>query len=107
MFPGMNKKAVEQAMKKMGVKQEEIEAREVIIKTNDKTLVIRNPSVVKVNMMGQESLQITGEIEEENNEEDIKVIMEQASCSSEEAKKALEEKGDIAGAILKLKGNKS
>lgn len=106
MFPGMNKKAIEQAMKKMGVKQEEIEAREVIIKTNDKDLVIRDPGVVKVNMMGEESLQITGKIEEESNE-DIRVIMEQANCDEGEARKALEEEGDIAGAILKLKTNKS
>ena len=38
MFPGMNKKAIEQAMKKLGVKQEEIEATEVIIKTTGKDL---------------------------------------------------------------------
>ena len=64
MFPGMNKRAIEAAMKKMGVKQEEIDAKEVIIKLEDKELVIKNPNVSRVEMMGQETFQISGEIEE-------------------------------------------
>lgn len=104
----LNPKDLEKAMKKLGVKQEEIDANEVIIKCNDKELVVKNPKVLKINMMGQESLQITGEIEEreleEYNEEDIKTVIEQVKCSREEAVKALEESnGDIAGAILSLK----
>ncbi|MDP2907107.1 MAG: nascent polypeptide-associated complex protein [Nanoarchaeota archaeon] len=108
MFPKINPKQIEKAMKQMGIKQEEIDATEVIIKTHDKELVIRNPHVAKVNMMGQESLQITGSIEERElkpyKEEDIKTVMEQAGCSKEEAVKALEDhKGDLAEAILSLK----
>lgn len=102
----LNPKDLEKAMKKLGVKQEEIDANEVVIKCNDKELVIKNPKVIKINMMGQESLQINGEIEERglNNEEDVKTVMEQAGCSRDEAVKALEESdGDIAGAILSLK----
>ena len=105
MFQGMNPKLVKQAMKKMGVKEEHIDAIEVIIKTHDKELIIRNPDVSRVTMMGQESLQITGHIEEYElvNEDDIKTIMEQTKCSEEEAKKALTEAdGDIAEAILSL-----
>ena len=92
-------------MKKLGVKQEEINASEVIIKCPDKTLIIRDPSVLKVNMMGQESLQISGTIEEETpiSEEDIATVAEQAHASKEQAKQALEESnGDLAEAILKL-----
>ena len=108
MLPGINPKLLKQAMKKMGVKQEEIDAREVIIKCKDKNLVIRNPSVSKVNVMGQESLQVTGEIEEEKtekyNEEDVKTVMQQANCSEKEAKESLEKTdGDLAAAILALK----
>ena len=107
MFPGMNKKALEQAMKKLNIKQEEIDATEVIIKTKDKNLIIRNPQVSKVNMMGQESIQIIGDIEEEELEkftgDDIKTVMSQAECSREEAISALESEGDIAGAIISLK----
>ena len=40
MFPGLNPRELEKAMKKLGVKQEEIDATEVIIKTEDKEIVI-------------------------------------------------------------------
>lgn len=108
MFPKINPKQLEKAMKQMGVRQEEIDATEVVIKTHDKELVIRNPHVTKVNMMGQESIQITGSIEERDlkpyNKEDVKTVMEQAGCSEEEAREALEKsKGDLAEAILSLK----
>ena len=89
----------------MGVKQEEIDASEVIIKTKDKTITIKNPQVSKVNMMGQESFQISGEIEESTiSEEDIKTVAEQSNVSLKEAKEALEKtNGDLAEAILILK----
>ena len=105
MFPGMNPKQVEQAMKKLGVKQEAIEAEQVIIKCGNKNLIIKDPHVLKVNMMGQESLQISGAIEEEIalSEEDIQTVSEQANVSKEEARKVFEEtNGDLAEAILKL-----
>ncbi len=51
----INPKQLEKAMKQMGVKSEEIPADEVIIKSQDKEIVISNPQVQKVNMMGQES----------------------------------------------------
>ena len=99
----MNKKMLEQAMKKLNMKQEEIDADEVIIK-GSKSFVIKNPQVIKVDMMGQETLQITGKIEELINEDDVKTVMEQAQCSKEKAAKALNDNnGDLAGAILSLK----
>ena len=107
MFPNINPRELEKAMKKLGVKQEEIKASEIIIKTEEKDLVIKNPSIMKINMMGQESLQITGKIEERKkelfDEEDIKTVMEQSNCTREEAIEALEKEGDIAAAILSLK----
>ena len=106
MFPGLNPKDLQKAMKKMGIKQEEIEATEVIIKTTSKDLIIRNPKVTKVNMMGQESLQISGEIEEFSgiSDDDVKTVMEQAKVSEKDAKASLEKnKGDLAAAILDLK----
>jgi len=112
MLPNINPKQLQKAMKKMGVKQEQIDAEEVIIKTSDKELVIRNPEVSKINMMGQESLQITGDIEERKLEKfddnDVKTVMEQANCSEEEAKEALKkEGGDLAAAIIDLNHNKT
>jgi len=109
MFPGMNMRKAQAMMKKMGIKQQEIDAEEVIIRTKDKEIIIRNPEVSKVNMMGQETYQITGEEEErerkiEINEEDISTVMEQANVDEETARKAIEEsKGDLAEAILSLK----
>jgi nascent polypeptide-associated complex subunit alpha len=104
MFPGINQKQLQQAMKQLGVKQENIDAIEVIIKTPTKNIVIKNPQVAKVNMMGQETFQVSGDIEESYPEDDIKLIIEQTNCSREKAIKALEKNnGDIAQAILSLK----
>ena len=110
MIPGMNPRMMRQAMKKMGISQEEIPANEVIIKTNDKEIVITSPSVLKVNMSGQESFQISGEIHVrektssiEISKDDIMTVVEQANVSEKKAKAALETaKGDIAEAILLL-----
>ena len=97
-------------MKQMGIQQQEIPAVEVIIRTEDKELIISNPSVQKVNMMGQINFQISGEVKErslqttpEINDEDIKTVMEQAKVNYETAKKAIENAdGDLAEAILNL-----
>ena len=110
MFPGMNPRKMQQMMKQMGIQQQEIDATEVIIKTNDKELIIKNPSVAKVNMMGQETFQISGEIHEREistapsiSQEDIQTVMEQASVDETTAKKAIEDSnGDLADAILSL-----
>ena len=110
MFPGMNPRDMQKAMKRLGIKQEEIDAEIVIIKTADKDILIKNPQVSKVNMMGQETFQIVGEIEEsqrddkaEINEDDVATVIGQTNCSREEALEALEESnGNLAEAILKL-----
>ena len=110
MFPGINPREMQKAMKRLGIKQEEIDAELVIIKTPGKDFVIKNPHVSKVNMMGQETFQITGDITEAEkdgaadiNEEDIATVVEQTDCTNDEAVKALEESnGNLAEAILKL-----
>jgi len=111
MFPGMNPRKMGQMMKKMGIQQVEIPATEVVIKTEDKDLIITNPQVSKVNMMGQETFQIVGEVHEQEHEttpeiseDDVKTVMEQAGVDQETAKKSLEEhQGDLAETILDLK----
>ncbi|MFH0752597.1 MAG: nascent polypeptide-associated complex protein [archaeon] len=105
MLQGINPKLMKQAMKRMGIKQEEIDASEVIIKTSGKDIIIRNPHVAKVNMAGQETFQISGDVTESSgvSAEDIKTVAQQADVSEEEAKRALEEAdGDLAKAILNL-----
>ena len=111
MFPGMNSRKAAQMMKKMGIQQVEIPATEVIIKTPEKEIIITEPQVSKVNMMGQETFQIIGNINErqlstepEINNDDIKTVMEQANVPEDEAKKAISDsEGDLAKAILSLK----
>jgi len=111
MIPGMNPRQMRMAMKKLGIQQQEIDAKEVIIHLEDKEIVISNPSVTKVNMMGQDTYQVVGEESErslssepEISEDDIATVAEQADVSKEQALKALQEaKGDLAEAILKLK----
>ncbi len=110
MIPGMNPKMIKQAMKRMGIKQEEIDAREVIIKTEDKEIIVRNPEVLKINMGGQETLQITGTLEERNleefTEEDVETVAKQANVNKEKAREALKKRGgDLAAAILLLKAD--
>lgn len=107
MFPGMNRRGLEAAMKKMGVKQQNIDASEVIIRTPEKDIIVSEPQVTKVEMMGQETFQVAGKISEQSpiKEEDIKTVSEQAEVSLEEAEKALKEtNNDLVEAIMKLKG---
>ncbi len=107
MIPGINPKQMKEAMKRLGIKQEEIDANEVIIRTDNKEIIIKDPVIAKINMMGQDTFQISGQIIERSIEkftqEDIKIVAEQANVSHEEAKKALEKEGDLASAILSLK----
>ena len=110
MIPGMNPREVQKAMKRLGIRQEEIDAQEVIIRTADKDLVIHNPQVSKVNMMGQETFQIVGEVTEvdrnenaEISDEDVATVMEQTNSGKDEAFEALAQcSGNLAEAILKL-----
>jgi nascent polypeptide-associated complex subunit alpha len=110
MIPGMDPRMMKQAMKRMGIKQEEIDAQQVIIRCPEKEIVIDNPQVSKINMMGADSFQIAGEVTERSigidvNEDDITTVMEQANVSHDDARKAIEEAdGDLAKAILGLKG---
>ena len=106
----INPRQMQQMMKKMGIQQQEIDAYEVIIRCSEKEITITNPSVSKVNMMGQETFQISGEVHEraistvpEISDDDIKTVMEQANVDREIALKAIENaKGDLAEAIMKL-----
>ena len=110
MIPGMNPRQMAQAMKRLGIQQVEIPATEVIIRTPDKELVISDPQVSKVNMMGQETIQVIGHIQEreissepEISDDDVNTVMEQTECSQDEAYDAIKKnKGDLAAAILSL-----
>jgi nascent polypeptide-associated complex subunit alpha len=105
MIPNLDPKKMKAVMKQMGISQEEIDASKVIIeKTGGGRIIIENPSVTKIEMQGQESFQISGEVIESEgiSEQDIETIMEKTGCSKKEAEKTLKETQDLAEAILKL-----
>ena len=96
---------------KMGLnKQEMTNIEEVVIRTDSKEIFLIKPQVIE--MKGKESTIfqiIAGDIEEKErevptfSEEDIILVMQQASSSREKAILALTDtKGDIAQAILNL-----
>jgi nascent polypeptide-associated complex subunit alpha len=103
----INPRQMERMMKQMGMHMSHIDAEEVIIKTSDKEIIISNPEVSKINVMGQETFQITGEISEHSREEiskeDAEMVAEQAGVSLKEAEEMLEKTKDIAEAIVRLK----
>jgi len=114
MFPGkINPKQMEKMMKRMGIKVDEIDARQVIIKCGDRDIIIDNPQVARTNMQGHDSFQISGSVREEAagevkleiNAEDVKLVALQAKVNEKKAREALEKaNGDIAQAIMDLKG---
>lgn len=114
MIPGMNPKQLKQMqrqMKKIGMDMKSLDgAQEVIIRFEDKELIINDPEVNVMNVMGQENFQITGNVVEVEREmeivipdEDVEMVANQAGVSLDAAREALEEsKGDLAEAILNL-----
>ena len=96
---------------KMGLNMQEMtNVEEVVIRTDSKEIFLIKPQVIE--MKGKESTIfqiIAGDIEEKErevptfSEEDIILVMQQASSSREKAILALTDtKGDIAQAILNL-----
>ena len=116
MMPGMgrmNPRMMKKLQRQLQNSTEEIDATEVIIRTKEKELYFSNPSVSAMNMMGQQSYQIVGEVQERElgskeettsiPNEDIELVASQAGVSHEDARKALEEcSGEPAEAIIKL-----
>jgi len=119
MMPGgrMNPRQMQAMMRRMGIKQEEVEGvEEVVIRTRSKDIVFKDAVVTAVTVQGQKTFQIIGTPEERERtkeeapaaeggvpEDDIKLVMDQTGCTRAEAKKALEETdGAPAEAILRI-----
>lgn len=104
-------------MEKMGMKMDEVpDVSEVIIRTSSKDIVIQEPSVTAINMQGQTMYQIAGgQVSEARaqpaaqagpSDADVELVAQQTGKSAEESRKALiEAGGDLAKAILSLKGS--
>ena len=101
----LSPKQIEKAMKKMGIKSEDLDVKEVIFRMKDKEIVVENPHVSKIDFGGNTTFQVVGDVKERTvfSEDDIKLVMEQTGCDRASAENALKETDDIAAAILKLK----
>jgi nascent polypeptide-associated complex subunit alpha len=108
MPPSINPAQMRKMMQRMGIQQVEIDAEAVIIKTADKDIIITEPSVTKVNAMGQETFQISGRITERSREpeisdEDVKTVMDGTGVDRDTAVAALKKNDyDLAKAIMDL-----
>jgi len=106
MFPSMDPKKMEQMLKKLGMKMDNIPAEKVIIKSESGDITIEEPQVIKTTMKGQVVFQISGNVKEKSfSDEDIKLVMEQSGVKDEEKVKKVLEKtnGDVVESIMKLK----
>jgi nascent polypeptide-associated complex subunit alpha len=112
MFPGIkgiNPRKMASMMKQMGIDVNEIEnVEEVIIRMPEKDIIFKDAQVTIMDARGMKTYQVVGTPTEVTREikipeEDVKLVMEQAKSSENDARNALKEtKGDIAAAILRL-----
>lgn len=103
----MNPKKMQALMKQMGIDQQEIDARRVVIEKDGGKLVILEPSVVRVRVQGQETFQISGQVTEEEagiSDDDVKTVMEKTGATEEQSRESLQKTGDLAESILELSG---
>ena len=104
---GMDPKKMQQMMKQVGMKMDNVPASQVIIKTDAGDIIVEEPQVVKTTMQGQIVFQVSGNVKEKSfSDEDVKLVMDQSGIADKElASKALQEaNGDVVKAIMKLKG---
>ena len=99
------------ALDRLGVSMEEIPSvEEVIIRTADKDLVVKNASVSEMKGKGMRFFQVVGDDVEERlrekpkySREDVLLVAQQANVSEARAEQALKDSnGDLAQAILTL-----
>jgi len=118
----MNPRQVKQAMRKLGIKTEELQdVTDVVIRTKTKQYVIKDAAVTIMEMQGQKTFQIVGDAEITAlgavpatpvaaapaepliPEDDIKLVMDQTGASRDKAIEALKATdGQPAEAILKI-----
>jgi len=118
---GMNPRKMEQMMEQMGIDVDEIDATEVIIRTEGgEELYFDDPEVTKMDARGQETYQVVGEPEsreageleagdgEEASESgvpdaDVDIVVQRTGASEAAARETLEEvDGDLAAAVERL-----
>ncbi|MFC4544149.1 nascent polypeptide-associated complex protein [Halosolutus amylolyticus] len=118
---GLNPRKMEQMMEQMGIDVEDIDAEEVIIRTDEYDLVFGDAEVTKMDARGQETYQVIGSPEQVESgtaggdadaggdagpsipDEDVELVAGRAGVSEDEAREALEANdGDLAAAVESL-----
>ncbi len=111
MFPNVDPKKLQGMLDKLGIKSTEIESVQVIIRCNDRDIIVDEPQVTLVEGQGMRSFQISGNVREvdrskpEISDDDVAFVQEQTGVRDAElVRRTLEETGgDNAAAILRLK----
>jgi len=106
MTGGKDPKKVADMLKKMNINIREVKAEEVVIKCNDKNIIISKPEIMIADLMGKDVYQISGEVSESIsiNEKDIEFVMEKTGKDRDTVVKKLEElNNDLVKAIMELK----
>ncbi|WP_254838348.1 nascent polypeptide-associated complex protein [Natronomonas marina] len=124
---GMNPRKMKQMMNQMGIDLTDIDAEEVIIRTEDTEYVFHDADVQRMDAQGQQTYQVVGEPDErprgdgetietddddgdadadaggsEIADQDVEIVAQRAGVSESEAREALEETGDLAAAVQRL-----
>ena len=110
----MNPRKMRQMMDQMGIDVTEIDAEEVIIRTNDTEYVFHDADVQRMDAQGQQTYQVVGEPDERPRgdetagddddsgtdvaEQDVEIVAQRADVPESEAREALAETGDLAAA---------
>ncbi|MCL4438323.1 MAG: nascent polypeptide-associated complex protein [Candidatus Thermoplasmatota archaeon] len=115
MIPGrMNSREVKRMMAQMGIKSTEMnDVKTVILKGTDKDYIISDAQVTMIEAQGTKTFQVMGTMKETKkavseevlpfSEDDIKLVMEQASVTKDKAIAALKKAaGEPAKAIMDL-----
>ena len=120
----MNPRKMKQMMNQMGIDVTEIDAEEVIIRTEDVEYVFHDADVQRMDAQGQQTYQVVGEPDERPRgeaieadgadetesggdassvaDQDVEIVAQRAGVPESEARAALEETGDLAAAVQRL-----
>ena len=121
----MNPRKMRQMMDQMGIDVTEIDAEEVIIRTDDTEYVFHDADVQRMDAQGQQTYQIVGEPDERPRgdeddadadgdgdtdaddgadvaDQDVEIVAQRAGVPESEAREALAETGDLAAAVQRL-----
>ncbi|WP_135533569.1 nascent polypeptide-associated complex protein [Halostella pelagica] len=123
---GMDPRKMKQMMQQMGIDFEELDAQEVIIRTEDEDLVFDDAEVTRMDAQGQQTYQVVGEPESRDSgaagsiesgdetesesdgsgeipDDDVMIVAQRTGAGEDEARQALEDNdGDLAAAVDSL-----